>query len=157
MRTLGSESGRQTRSCSRSSMTKVDRSSPTAGPKISSALSTRPAESSFAFSKRAAREANRLSGYGHVDNARALPTCPQPQQQIQKPNQGSISQELLNRPKAEGSGYGHGGARAGAGLARTPSSRRETAVKGRRITLATGADGPSPSKLRAHRARAQGS
>src|ERR1700675_1997024 len=43
---------------------------------------------SFAFSKSATREANRLSGYGHVDNARALPTCPQPQQQIQKPNQG---------------------------------------------------------------------
>src|SRR4249920_471366 len=78
-RTLGSESGRQTRSCSRSSTTKVDRSSPT-GPKISSALSTRPAESSFAFSNSATPEANRLSGYGHVDNVRALPTCPQPQQ-----------------------------------------------------------------------------
>ena len=87
MRSLGSESGRQTRSCSRSSTTKVDRSSPT-GPKISSALSIRPAESSFAFSKSATPEANRLSGYGHVDNARALPTCPQPQQQTQKPNQG---------------------------------------------------------------------
>ena len=57
-------------------------SSPTAGPKISSALSTRPAESSFASSKSVTRGANRLSGYGHVDNARALPTCPQPQQQI---------------------------------------------------------------------------
>src|SRR5829696_1404572 len=74
--------GQQTRSCSRSSMTKVDRSSPTAGPKISSALSTRPAESSFASSKSVTRGANRLSGYRHVDNARALPTCPQPQQQI---------------------------------------------------------------------------
>src|SRR6202042_1947705 len=71
--------GRQTRSCSRSSTTKADRSSPTANPKISSALSTRPAESSFAFSKSATREVNRPSGYGHVDNARALPTCPQPQ------------------------------------------------------------------------------
>ena len=30
--------------------------------------------------------ASRLSGCGHVDNARALPTCPQPQQQIQKSN-----------------------------------------------------------------------
>src|SRR5450631_3934314 len=92
MRTLGSESGRQTRSCLRSSMTKVDRSSPT-GPKISSALSTRPAESSFAFSKSATREANRLSGYGHVDNARALPTCPQPQQQTQK------AKPRLNQPR----------------------------------------------------------
>src|SRR5271170_5865303 len=49
------------------------------GSEVSSALSTRPAESSFAFSKSATREAHRLSGYGHVDNARALPTCPQPQ------------------------------------------------------------------------------
>jgi len=47
-------SARQTRSCSRSSTTKVDRSSPT-GPKISNALSTRPAESSFAFSKSVGR------------------------------------------------------------------------------------------------------
>src|SRR6202158_2387279 len=98
MRPLRSESGRQNRSCSRSSTTKVDRSSPTAGPKISSALSTRPAESSFAFSKSVTRGANRLSGYGHVDNARALPTCPQPQQQIQKPNQDSIRQGLLKSP-----------------------------------------------------------
>src|SRR5580704_17188785 len=52
---------------------------PTANPKISSALSTRSPESSFAFSKSATREVNRLSGYGHVDNARALSTCPQPQ------------------------------------------------------------------------------
>jgi hypothetical protein len=34
------------------------------------------------------RPTDQLSGYGHVDDARALPTCPQPQQQIQKPNQG---------------------------------------------------------------------
>jgi hypothetical protein len=67
----------------------VDRSSPAPRPKISSAPSTRPAESSIASSKSETRGANRLSGYGHVDNARALPTCPQPQQQqIQKPNQG---------------------------------------------------------------------
>src|SRR6516164_9146446 len=85
MRTLGSESSQQTRSCSRSSTTKAAPSSPT-GPKISSALSTRLAESSFAFSTSATRGASRLSGCGHVDNARALPTCPQPQQQIQKSN-----------------------------------------------------------------------
>ena len=54
-----------------------------AGPKISNALSTRPAESSFAFSKIATRRTNRLSGYGHVDNASALPTCPRPQQKTQ--------------------------------------------------------------------------
>jgi hypothetical protein len=85
-------SARQTRSCSRSSTTKVDRSSPT-GPKISNALSTRPAESSFAFSKSATREANRLSGYGHVDDARALPTCPQPQTTNTK------SRPRLNHPR----------------------------------------------------------
>src|SRR6516164_9410942 len=85
MRTLGSESSQQTRSCSRSSTTKAAPSSPT-GPKISSALSTRLAESSFAFSTSATRGTSRLSGCGHVDNARALPTCPQPQQQIQKSN-----------------------------------------------------------------------
>src|SRR5215471_3631940 len=98
MRTLRSESGRQTRSCSRSSTTKVDRSSPT-GPKISSALSTRLAESSFAFSKSATREASRLSGYGHVDNARALPTCPQPQQQIQKSNHQPRTKSPTDSPE----------------------------------------------------------
>jgi len=76
MRTLGSESGRQTRSCSRSSTTKVDRSSPT-GPKISSALSTRPAESSFAFSKSATPEANslRLWTCGQRKSVAHMPTA----------------------------------------------------------------------------------
>jgi hypothetical protein len=31
------------------------------------------------------RFARRLNGYGHVDNVSALATCPQPQQQTQKP------------------------------------------------------------------------
>src|SRR6516162_6672445 len=98
MRTLGSESGRRTKSCSRSSTTKVGLSSPT-GPKISSALSTRLAESSFAFSKSATRGASRLSGCGHVDNARALPTCPQPQQQIQKSNHQPRTKSPTDSPE----------------------------------------------------------
>ena len=98
MRTLGSESGQQTRSCSRSSTTKAAPSSPT-GPKISSALSTRLAESSFAFSKSATRGASRLPGCGHVDNARALPTCPQPQQQIQKSNHQPRTKSPTDSPE----------------------------------------------------------
>ena len=88
----------QTRSCSRSSTTKAAPSSST-GPKISSALSTRLAESSFAFSKSATQEASRLSGYGHVDNARALPTCPQPQQQIQKSNHQPRTKSPTDSPE----------------------------------------------------------
>ena len=37
-----------------------------------------------------------LKGCGHVDNASALPTCPQPQQQTQKPiNAGSRNKRSL--------------------------------------------------------------
>ena len=62
-------------------------------------FSTRPAESSFAFSRSATPEANRFSGYGHVDNARALPTCPQPQQQIQKPNHQPRTKSPTDSPE----------------------------------------------------------
>ena len=42
------------------------------------------------------RFARRLKGCGHVDNASALPTCPQPQQQTQKPiNAGSRNKRSL--------------------------------------------------------------
>ena len=42
------------------------------------------------------RFARRLNGYGHVDNVSALPTCPQPQQQTQKPiNAGSRNKRSL--------------------------------------------------------------
>jgi hypothetical protein len=42
------------------------------------------------------RCARRLQGCGHVDNASALPTCPQPQQQTQKPiNAGSRNKRSL--------------------------------------------------------------
>src|SRR6516225_7534231 len=91
MRTLGSESSQQTRSCSRSSTTKAAPSSPT-GPKISSALSTRLAESSFAFSTSATRGASRLSGLcgqrksvAHMPTASTTNTKVKPQPRTQRP------------------------------------------------------------------------
>ena len=62
-------------------MTKVDRSSPTARPKSNNAHSTLPVESSITSSKTMDATAD---SRGHVDNASALPTCPQPQQQTPK-------------------------------------------------------------------------
>ena len=45
------------------------------------------------------RCAGRLKGCGHVDNASALPTCPQPQQQTQKPiDAGSRNKRSLAAP-----------------------------------------------------------